>query len=288
MESYRIFIDLSADLDKELIKNGNIGFIPMIYSINDKEILSDKMLNDEEIKFFYDEMKNGSMTKTSQITPFQYCEALEEYAKNGENIMYFTLSSGLSNTYNSALVAKETLEEKYPNFKFEVIDSLAATGGIGVLVSEAVKNREAGMTIEENAKVMKELAHKIRHWFYVEDLKYLKRGGRVSASKAFIAGALNIKPIMHVNKEGKLEAIGKKIGTRRSALELAEKFKTQYNPKYKTVYISHGDDLKQAEYVKSLLLEFDNTLEIHITTICPVIGCHSGPGTLALCHIGND
>lgn len=286
MGNYKIFVDLSADLEENFVLEENIGFIPMNYEIDEVEFISDKICSKDEIKHFYDEMRNNKITKTSQINPYQYEEFLKDYAEKGINILYFTLSSGLSNTYNSALVAKRNLAEEYPNFKFEVIDSLAATGGIGVLATIAAKNKKDGMSIEENANAMKEYVKKIKHWFYVDDLKYLKRGGRVSASKAFIAGALNIKPIMHVDEAGKLEAIGKKIGLKRSQEALVNKFFESYDGSSKIVYICHGDDEKAALNVKKLIEEKYNDLEIHVTTICPVIGCHSGPGTIALCHIG--
>ena len=286
MGSYRIFLDLSADLDLEFAKENNIGFIPMIYSIDEKEYISTDFLNDEKLKEFYDKMLNDSVTKTSQITPFQYIEYLDQFAKKGENILYFTLSSGLSNTYNSALLAKEELCDKYKDFKFEVVDSLAATGGIGVLCHIAIENQKKGMTIEENADVMRNITKNIKHWFYVEDLKYLKRGGRVTASKAFIANALNIKPVMIVNKEGKLEAVGKKLGVKRCQQWIVEKFIESFDNSSNIVYICHALSYDAVNFLKKKLLEFNPNLEIHVTTICPVIGCHSGPGTVTVCHIG--
>ncbi|MCR5349605.1 MAG: DegV family protein [Acholeplasmatales bacterium] len=286
MNNYKIFVDLACDLDKDFAINNNIGYIPMKYMIDDVEFLSDKILSEEESKHFYDEMKNNKVTKTSQITPFVYEEFFEEYAQRGESILYFTLSSGLSNTYNSALVAKNTLCEKHKDFKFEIVDSLGATGGIGVLVHKAVENKKNGMSLEENANSMRETTKNLKHWFYVEDLKYLKRGGRISSSKAFIANALNIKPVMKVNSEGKLEAFGKKIGIKRCQHALVDNFIESFDSNNKVVYICHGDDLNSALNVKKLLLEFNDTLEIYITSICPIIGSHAGPGTIALCHIG--
>ncbi|MBO5542142.1 MAG: DegV family EDD domain-containing protein, partial [Acholeplasmatales bacterium] len=152
MENYNIFVDLAADIDSEIIDKYNIKFIPMNYSIDDKEYISNSYLKESEMKHFYDEMRNGKITKTSQITPFKYVEFLEEYAKNGENVFYLVLSSGLSNTYNSALLAKQELEETYPGFKMMVVDSLGATGGIGVLAQIAAINRENGMSLEDNFK----------------------------------------------------------------------------------------------------------------------------------------
>lgn len=286
MENYKIIVDLSADLKEETIKKYDIGFFPMNYTIDDKEYLSSKFLTEEEMKLFYDSMREGKVTKTSQITPFMYKDYLKKYIDNKENVLYFSLSSGLSNTYNNALLVKEELEDENKDFKFMPVDSLGATGGIGLLAEIAAINRENGMSIEDNYKFMTELAKRGEYWFYVDDLKYLKRGGRVSASKAFIASTLNIKPIMSIDDQGKLFAFGKKIGKKLAAKALVEKFFEARDPKYNTIYIAHGDDVDSANYVKKLILEKDKTLNIHLGQICPVIGAHSGPGTVALCHIG--
>jgi len=288
MESYKIFVDLSADITDEITKKYNIGFMPMNYSIDDKEYLSDKFLTEEEMKRFYQDMKDGKVTKTSQITPFMYKELLKENIENKDKILYFSLSSGLSSTYNNAKLVEEELEEDNSDFKFKVVDSLGATGGIGLLAEIAAINRENGMSLEDNYKFMVELAKRGEYWFYVDDLKYLKRGGRVSASKAFIATTLNIKPIMSINDEGKLFGFGKKIGKKLAAKALVEKYFETRDEKYSTIYVCHGDDIDSANYVKKLILEKDSNVNIRMTQICPVIGAHSGPGTVALCHIGKE
>ena len=288
MESYKIFVDLSADITDEITKKYNIGFMPMNYSIDDKEYLSDKFLTEEEMKRFYQDMKDGKVTKTSQITPFMYKEILKENIENKDKILYFSLSSGLSSTYNNAKLVEEELEEDNSDFKFKVVDSLGATGGIGLLAEIAAINKENGMSLEDNYKFMVELAKRGEYWFYVDDLKYLKRGGRVSASKAFIATTLNIKPIMSINDEGKLFGFGKKIGKKLAAKALVEKYFETRDEKYSTIYVCHGDDIDSANYVKKLILEKDSNVNIRMTQICPVIGAHSGPGTVALCHIGKE
>ena len=288
MESYKIFVDLSADITDEITKKYNIGFMPMNYSIDDKEYLSDKFLTEEEMKRFYQDMKDGKVTKTSQITPFMYKELLKENIENKDKILYFSLSSGLSSTYYNAKLVEEELEEDNSDFKFKVVDSLGATGGIGLLAEIAAINRENGMSLEDNYKFMVELAKRGEYWFYVDDLKYLKRGGRVSASKAFIATTLNIKPIMSINDEGKLFGFGKKIGKKLAAKALVEKYFETRDEKYSTIYVCHGDDIDSANYVKNLILEKDSNVNIRMTQICPVIGAHSGPGTVALCHIGKE
>lgn len=284
--NYRIFVDLSADIDYEIAKKYNIGFIPMNYSIGDEEFSVSEAPTKEEFDNFYQEMKSGKITKTSQITPFQYEEFLVNYAKNGENILYFTLSSGLSNTYNSALVAREELLLEYPDFKFEVVDSLAATGGIGLLAELAIENEKNGMSIEENANIMREYVKKIRHWFYVDDLKYLKRGGRISATSAFLAGALNIKPVLRINEEGKLESISKKHGIKKAQMEIVERFKNEWDGKTNIVYICHSATEDDIKYIVDSIKAINSNIEVRICMLSPIIGCHTGPGIAALCHIG--
>ena len=284
--NYRIFVDLSADIDFDIAKQYNIGFIPMNYSIGDEEFTVSEAPTKEEFDIFYQEMKSGKLTKTSQITPFQYEEFLHDYAAKGESILYFTLSSGLSNTYNSALIAKENLLEEYPDFKFEVVDSLAATGGIGVLAELAIKNLNDGVSLEDNAKQMREYVKRIRHWFYVDDLKYLKRGGRISATSAFLAGALNIKPVLRVNEEGKLESIAKKHGIKKAQMEIVERFKNEWDNKTNIVYICHSGTEDDIKYIIDSIKAIKSDIILRVCMLSPIIGCHTGPGIAALCHIG--
>lgn len=286
MENYKIFIDSSADIREELISKYDIGFVPMNYSIDDIEYLSDKYLTEKEMISFYEKMSEGKITKTSQITPYMYKDFLLDYAKKGENILYFSLSSGLSNTYNNALLVKEELEDECKDFKFMVVDSKGASAGIGLLAEIASINKANGMSLEDNYNYMLNMIKKSKYWLYVDDLKYLKRGGRISSSKAFIATTLNIKPILTINPEGKLDTIGKKIGKHAAAKVLIDKYFESRDESYDSIYIIHSNEFESAEYVKNLILERDKNVKIHTTQVCPVIGSHTGPGTVAICHIG--
>ncbi len=286
MNKYRIFIDLSADIDKDSFEKYNIGFVPMNYMVGEEEFLSDKILTDEELSYFYKQMANGAITKTSQITPYMYKDILNKCNSNNEDVLYFSLSSGLSNTYNNAIIVKEDLEDSNKDFKFMVVDSLGATGGIGLLAKIAGENLKNGMSLEDNYKFMNEIVKKSRYWFYVDDLKYLKRGGRVSASKCLIATTLNIKPIMTIDKNGKLDNIGKKLGKHQAAKALVNNYFETRDENYNTIFINHSNDIESAEYVKRLILERDSNVDIIISQFCPVIGSHTGPGTVAICHIG--
>jgi len=284
MADYKIFIDLSADIDGDYVKENNIGFVPMQYQIGEETKISSFVESDEVMKKFYKAMKDGLVTSTSQITPFKYVEFFSPYCEEGVDILYLSLSSGLSQTYSSMNLAKEELNKKYPNVKIEVIDTLSATAGVSVLARYAVDNKNSGLTIEENAKKVKEMTSKVRVSFLVENLTYLKRGGRIKASTAFIAGALNIKPVIIVNGEGKLETIAKKHGVKKAASYLVEKFNNEYDPAFKTIYISHADCIDTANYIKEKIEETHKDLEIKIVMISPIIGAHVGPGMCAICN----
>lgn len=288
MSNYQIFIDLSGDIDVNFAKENNIGLIPMQYSLGDDFRTAEYVESDEVLKKFYDSQRNGDLTKTTQITPYLYEEFFKPLCEKGISILYIPLSKGLSKTYESALLAKTTIEEEYPNVKVAVVESLAATGGIGVLAQKAVENQNNGMSLEENFNDINNKMKTIRHWFLVEDLKYLKRGGRISATTAILGTALKIKPILEVNNEGKLDTIAKMHGSKKAALYLVDKFKETRDENEKCVYISHADNLELANFVKEKLLEIDNALDIKVCMLSPIIGAHTGPGMTAICHFAKE
>ena len=175
MSKYVIMMDVSGDIVDESIKKWDLKFIPMQYSLGEEMRTSTGPEDAAVLKAFYDGQRGGDLTKTSQITPFQYEEYFEPYLKEGFSILYLALSSGLSSTFSAACLASETLKEKYPELDVMPVDSLAATGGMGILIEQALKNREAGMSLQENYKVLTSLVPKGRNWFLVQDLNYLKR-----------------------------------------------------------------------------------------------------------------
>jgi len=284
MNDYKIFIDLSCDIDGDYVKENNIGFVPMEYQIGEETKVSSFVESDEVMKNFYKAMKDGLITSTSQITPYKYVDYFKPFCEKNIDILYLPLSSGLSQTYSSSKMAKEELLKKYPNIKIEIPDTLSATAGISLLAHLAVDNRNSGMTIEENAKSIVDAVKKIKATFLVENLTYLKRGGRIKASTAFIAGALNIKPVLIINKEGKLETIAKKHGIKKAASYIVDTFNEEWDGEHKLVYISHADAIDTANYVKDKLLEEHPDLSIKIVMISPIIGAHVGPGMCALCN----
>ena len=285
--SYYIFSDVSLDIDSSFAKENDIRYVPMEYVLGDDTFCCTAPESDEMMHDFYEKLRNKVTTHTSQITPNNYIELFESYVKEGAEIIYLSLSSGLSNTYESALMAVHTLEEDYDEVKIEVVDSLGATGGMGLMVELAVANRKAGMGYKENAQWLREHANNINFYFKVEDLMYLKRGGRVSAATAIMGTALNIKPILTIDKQGKLQTIDKKRGNKLAFKSLVERFNAGFDPSVsKVVYISCADCKSDAEQLRDMVLECRPEAEVRITMLSPIIGAHTGPDMLSLIYYG--
>ena len=286
---YEIFTDASADISTDFLVDNNIHYISMNYTLGTDVRVCDGIEDMNIIKKFYDGQRGGDLTQTSQITPHNYKQYIEPVMKEGKSALYLSLSSGLSSTYQSAMMAKAELEEDYPGTYFYPVDTLAATGGMGLLVERACRNRDKGMTIEENYEDLKKAASRIRHWFLVQNLMYLKRGGRVSAATAVIGTALNIKPVLEIDKEGKLTTIAKKRGDQMAARELINRFKESFDPDTDDViYVVDADIPELAEFVKTEVEKLYPDKTIRRTYLSPIIGAHTGPGMVALCHMGKD
>lgn len=285
--SYYIFADVSIDIDKDYAAEHDIHYVPMEYFLGDDTFHCEAPENDSMMHEYYEKLRNKITTHTSQITPNHYIELFENYVKEGAEIIYISLSSGLSNTYESALMAVRMLEDDYDEVKIEVVDSLGATGGMGVMAELAVNNREAGMSYKENAEWLREHANNINYWFKVEDLMYLKRGGRVSAATAIMGTALNIKPILTIDKNGKLQTIDKKRGNKLALKTMVERFNANYDPAVlKTVYLSCADCIEDAKLLKEMIEECRPEAEVKITMLSPIIGAHTGPDMLSLIYFG--
>ena len=217
MRDYVICIDASVDIEQRWIDENNVVIIPMKYTLGDQEYLMKNRLTDQKLKGFYDAMRAGLMTHTSQITPYFYQQVFGKEAEKGHDILYISLSSGLSNTYSSALTAAGEIEDEYEGIKIEVVDSLAGTGGMGLLLMMAIRAKQNGVSLSENAAALRANAGKVCHWFMVDDLKYLRRGGRISAATAVAGTVLNIKPILKIQDDGTLISIAKKRGLAKAA-----------------------------------------------------------------------
>ena len=224
--NYYIYADVSIDIDMEFARENDIRFVPMAYMLGDDAFNCTEPETDETMHVYYEKLRHKVPTKTSQITPNSYVEIFEPAVREGIPILYLALSSGLSDTYSSARMAVQLLQEEYDNdsINIEIVDSYGATGGMGLLAEAAVANRKNGMSISENADWLRAHSRNILYWFKVEDLMYLMRGGRVSATTAIVGTALNIKPILTVNHEGKLDTIDKKRGNKQAVNNLIERF----------------------------------------------------------------
>lgn len=285
--SYEIFSDVSLDIDKEFMQKDEVHFVPMEYMLGEETFHCERPESDEMMHNYYDKLRQAIPTRTSQIAPFHYVAVFEPYVKEKKSILYLSLSGGLSNTYESAQLAVEMLKESYGEVHVEVVDSLGATGGMGLLAEAACRNREKGMSLSENAAWLRENANKINYWFKVEDLMYLKRGGRISAATAVIGTALNIKPILTINGEGKLDTVAKKRGDSLALKYIVEQFADSFDGSFgETVYICCADCMDNAAKLKQMVLELHPELVVKITMLSPIIGAHTGPDMLSLIYFG--
>ncbi len=287
MSSFIIFTDSGCDIKPEILENWNVKYAKLSFAFDtDGVVLTDDTI---ESKTFYDRMRNGEVAKTSAVNIETFKNAFRPLIENGNDILYIGFSSGLSTTFNSGRVALEELSEEYPDRKLIAVDSLAASAGQGLLVKLAVDQKVAGKTIEEVAEFVENNRLNLCHWFTVDDLVYLKRGGRVSPTVAFVGGLLGIKPVMHMDNEGHLINMSKVRG-RKSAIEaLADKFnELAINKTSGPVFISHGDCMEDAKSLASIIKKTHNVEVEIITDVGAVIGSHSGPGTLALFFLGKE
>lgn len=281
----KIICDVCADIPVEVAKERDILSLPMTLTVNDIE----RVYTAEgfDCKMFYDGMREGDKCSTSQIVVESYKEYFRTILKNGDDIIYVCLSSGLSGSYNGSLNAISELKEEFPERKIHSIDSLGASLGEGLLTLRLVSLRDEGKSFEEIVAWGEENKHNVMLWFTVDDLKYLQRGGRVSKTSAIVGTLLDIKPVLQCNSEGKLVPHAKVKGRKRAIRTLLEdmnKFGVDINGQ--EICISHGDCLEDALTLKNIILEKYPDCTFVIGHIGAVIGSHSGPGTLALFFMG--
>lgn len=287
MNNYVIYTDSSCDLSAEAIKARGIYSSSLSFRFDDSN--KEYSNNDMPIKEFYDKMRQGGVAKTSAVNSEIFAQGFESILKEGKDILYIGFSTGLSTTYNSARLAAQQLKDNYPDRKIITVDTLAASAGIALLIDLVLDKKNAGATIEEAAEYAEQMKLKICHWFTVDDLVYLKRGGRVSSTTAFVGNMLGIKPILHVDDEGHLINVGKVRGRKLSIATLAKKYGELHDDEgIKKVYISHSDCLADAEELASIIERDYGVKTQLITDVGSVIGAHSGPGTIALFFIGTQ
>ena len=282
---YILFTDSACDILPEKLREWGVELIRMPYLFTDDG--KDHLDHDQPMGEFYGEMRDGRVAKTSGLNENNVVTAMEPFAAAGKDILYLAFSSGLSVTCENGKKAAAQLAEKYPGRKIRVVDSLCASAGEGLFVFLAKENRDRGMTVDENADAMEADKLHLCHWFTVEDLKYLKRGGRISAATALLGTALNVKPVMHVDNEGHLIKVSQTHGRKKSIRKMAERLGETILDN-SPIFISHGDCEDDAQLLAKILKEEYGREVSLITPIGSVIGAHSGPGTLALFFRGTE
>ena len=285
MDNYTIFTDATADLTESLVKEAGISIIPMEYFVDGKPFLYEGM--EFDAKGFYSAVAKGASVSTTQINPSSFEAAFRPELEKGQDILYISLSSGLSGSYNSSIIAANGLREEFPERKIHMIDSLAAAVGEALLVFTASRLRAGGKSIDETyEKIMAERKH-VCMLFTVDDLNHLRRGGRISSATAILGGALNIKPILRVNDEGRIESFSKARGKKGAVSKLVELMSELILPdECDLIFISHGDAPEEADRLKERISEVFPGHRIITTSIGPVIGSHTGQKALCLIFHG--
>ncbi len=289
MADYVLLTDSSCDLPAELADQMQLTVLPLTVDMDGK--LYRNYLDGREIGFheFFERVVTAKSAKTSAVTSEQFMEVLEPLCQAGVDVLYLAFSSGLSGTYNSGAIAMRELSEKYPERKLYAVDSLCASLGEGLFVDLCHEKKQAGMSIDELRDYAESLKLHICHWFTVNDLMFLKRGGRVSAATAIVGSVLSIKPVMHMDNEGHLIKVDVARGRKASLRALVAKMeKLATEPEKQRVYICHGDCREDAEYVASLVREKFGITDIRINYVGPVIGAHTGPGVVSLFFVGSE
>lgn len=287
MSEYLIYADSACDVKPELLGEWGVPYQCLTFRFNGED--AEYSNDDVSIGEFYAKMREGGVAKTAAVSPESFVMGFETVLKSGRDVLYLGFSSGLSTTFNSARLASEHLRESYPDRKIIVVDTLAASAGFGLLVRLAVECQKAGASIEEVAAYIEEIKLSLCHWFTVDDLVYLKRGGRISPTAAFVGNMLGIKPVLHVDNDGHLINVSKVRGRKTAVAALAAKYtETALTPNEGVVYISHGDCEGDARLLADMIREKHGVEVSLITDVGPVIGAHSGPGTLALFFLGRE
>ena len=282
MPDFKIVTDSGCDFTAAETEQMDVIRVPL--SVLFKGKLQDDFATDAERKILYNGVREGEMPTTSAVNPDGWANAMRPVLEAGKDVLCLCFSSGLSTTYQSAVIAAEELKEEYPDRTINVVDSLCAALGQGLLVWHACAHRDAGESLAEVTAWVEANKLHICHWVTVEDLNHLKRGGRVSAATAMVGTMLNIKPIIHVNDEGKLVSVAKTRG-RKAAIDYITKKVAEATDK-EMVFVGHGDCPEDAEVCAAILKEKYGVRNVHIGYVGAVIGAHTGPGVLVTFFLG--
>jgi EDD domain protein, DegV family len=287
MSSYRIFADAACDIPESTLKEWGVSMIDMTFRFTDEE--QERFNSETDVREFYEQMRAGRCSRTAAINEAMFLEAFRPTLAEGTDLLYIAFSSGGSTTFEQSLRAAEQLKTEFPDRKILSVDALAYSVGLGLTVFLAAKKQQDGASIEEVYRYVEDIRLNVCHWFTVDDLVYLKRGGRVSSATALVGTMLGIKPVLHVDDEGHLVSVDKARSRRRSLKAMADRFRdTALDPEHGTVFIGHGDCPEDAQLLADMVRDLSAGKPVDlITYIGPVIGSHSGPGTLALFFLGS-
>ncbi len=282
MKPFTIMTDSSADLTAEMKSELGIKIVPLTVQIDGEKTISNE---DLDIRYFYECIKEGKRAKTAAVNPAVATEVMENEILAGNDVLFLCFSSNLSSTYNISAIAASELAEKYPDSKIVVIDTLCESFGLAMLVSLCVEQARAGKTIEEVSQFAEEEKGHIAHWFTVDDLNHLRRGGRLSSAKAAVGTMLGIKPVLHMSDDGKLIPVYNARGRKASLKMLVDKtVENARDFENQTIYINHADCPEDADKLKEMILAA-GAKDVRIGEIGPVVGAHCGRGTLAVYSI---
>lgn len=282
-ESYVVYTDSCADLSKDLVEEADIHECELSFLLEGKSYLNYYDQREISTHEFFEKMRNGEVVKTSQVSPGQFLEAWDPVLKSGKDILYIAFASALSGTINSAREAKEYLNQNYPERTIEIVDSKSASTGQGFLVYEAGKNRLNGMSLKENKEWIETRRLHLAHWFTIDDLNILKRGGRLSASKAFLGTMFRLKPVLHVDNDGKLVPMQTVRGRKQSLMAMIQRFAdTAIEPEKNPVMIVQADDMITAKWLGDKLKQDYHVPKVFYCDLGPVIGAHCGGNTIGL------
>lgn len=285
---FTILTDSSADLGEDLVREMDIQVLPLSFTIQDKTYHNYPDNHELSPHTFYKMLREGQTATTAAVNVEQYLQAMEPELQAGRDVLVLAFSSGLSATYNSSAVAAEELREKYPERKIYTVDTLCASLGQGLLVYLCAREKAAGRSLTGLRDYAEATKGQICHWFTVDDLNHLKRGGRISAATALVGTMLSIKPVLHVDDEGRLISVSKARGRKASLMALVDRMEaTALDAANGTVFISHGDCEGDALLVADEITRRFGNRDIHLNYVGPVIGNHSGPGTVALFFVGS-
>lgn len=284
MSTFEIFTDSSCDLPKDLIEKVNLHVMQLEVLIDEDPSVPNNQI---DIKTFYDRLRNGSTAKTCAVSPAVFEEEMRKVLEEGKDILYIGFSSGLSATYANGMIAINELRDEFPQRKILDIDTLCASMGQGLLAYYAAELRDKGESVEAVCEKLESIKQNIHHQVTVDDLFFLKRGGRISATTAVAGSILQIKPIIVVDEKGCLNSVSKARGRKGSLKELYTRFKATENmEQLPYVFISNSDCLEDTQKIEEMIKADYPQVKVVISDIGPVIGAHTGPGAIAVCYLG--